>query len=82
MVFINEVNAMCAKSHFGNVIVVNEALSYFLYYMNLVFFGPNLGMKADDISAALTIAVRIMLGSEAMDLDLDPKRNSSCRNSP
>ncbi len=73
MAFIDEVNAMCIKSKFGNVIVVNEALSYFLYYMNIVFFGPDLGIKSDDTSAALVIAVRIMLGSEALDFDLDPR---------
>lgn len=73
MAFINEVNAMCIKSRFGNVIVVNEALSYFLYYMNLVFFGPKLGLKSIDTSAAFSIAVRIMLGAEAMDFDLDPR---------
>ena len=73
MVFINEVNAMCIKSKFGNVIVVNESLSYFLYYMNLVFIGHALGIKSDDTSATLAIAVRIMLGSEAMDFELDPR---------
>jgi hypothetical protein len=73
MAFINEVNAMCIRSKFGNVIVVNEALSYFLHYMNLAFFGSELGIKSEDTSAALAIAVRIMLGSEAMDFDLDPR---------
>ena len=73
MAFINEVNAMCINSQFGNVIVVNEALSYFLYYMNLAFFGPEIGLSGEDVSAALAIAVRIMLGSESMDFDLDPR---------
>jgi hypothetical protein len=73
MAFISEVNAMCVKSEFGNVIAVNESLSYFLYYMNLVFFGGDLGINSDDTTAALNIAVRIMLGSEAMDFDLDPR---------
>ena len=73
MAFVNDVNAMCIKSKFGNIIVVNETLSYFLYYMNLVFFGSELSVDDEDINAALTIAVRIMLGSEAMDFDLDSR---------
>jgi hypothetical protein len=73
MAFVNDVNAMCIRSKFGNVVIVNEALSYFLYYMNLAFFGPELGLQSDDTSAALNIAVRIMLGSESMDFDLDPR---------
>ncbi len=73
MAFVNDVNAMCIYTKFGNVIVVNEALSYFLYYMNVVFLGPTLGIDYSDISAALAIAIRIMLGSESLDFDLDPR---------
>lgn len=73
MAFVNDVNAMCIYTKFGNVIVANEALSYFLYYMNVVFFGPTLGIDYSDISAALAIAIRIMLGSESLDFDLDPR---------
>lgn len=73
MAFVNDVNAMCIKSRFGNVIVVNEALLYFLYYMNVVFFGNELGVKDIDISSALYISLRIMIGNESMDFDLDPR---------
>lgn len=73
MAFIDEVNAMCIKSNFGNVVAVSEALSYFLYYMNIAFLGPLFGIADNDRSSALAIAIRTMLGSESLDFDLDPR---------
>jgi hypothetical protein len=73
MALLNEVNAMCIASRHGNYIVVSEALEYFLYYMNLAFYGQHLGASQDDEVAALVIAVRTMLGSESLDFDLDPR---------
>ena len=73
MAFVHDVNAMCIHTDYGNVIVVNEALSYFLYYMNIVFFGERLGINHSDIFSALMIAIRIMLGSESLDFDLDSR---------
>ena len=75
MAFIDEVNAMCIKSAFGNVVAVSEALSYFLFYMNIAFLGESLGIPTSDISAALAISIRIMLGYESLDFDLDPRGN-------
>lgn len=73
MAFIDEVNAMCINSDFGDVIAVSEALSYFLFYMNIAFLGESLGLHDRDISAALAIAIRTMLGHESLDFDLDPR---------
>jgi hypothetical protein len=73
MAFINEVNAMCINSDFGNIVVVSEALSYFLFFMNIAFLGGSLGIPTSDISTALAIAIRIMLGYESLDFDLDPR---------
>ena len=42
-------------------------------HMNIVFFGTLLGIDPSDISAALAIAIRIMLGSESLDFDLDSR---------
>ncbi|PTN38945.1 hypothetical protein [Desulfonatronum sp. SC1] len=73
MAFVRDVNAMCIHTKFGNVIVANEALTFFLYYMNIVFLGREHGIDYSDISASLAIAIRIMLGSESLDFDIDPR---------
>lgn len=73
MALINDANAMCIKSPHGNVVVVSEALEHFLYYMNLVFLGYELELDSADVSSALAIAVRIMIGSESLDFDLDTR---------
>lgn len=73
MAYIDEVNAMCINSDFGNVIAVSEALSYFLYFMNIAFWGESLGIHIRDASAALAIAIRTMLGHESLDFDLDSR---------
>lgn len=73
MAFVHDVNAMCIHTKFGNVIVANEALAFFLYYMNIVFFGRELGIDYSDISASLSIAIRIMMGSESLDFDIDSR---------
>ena len=71
--FVKEANAMCLKTEFGNLVLISEPLRYFLYYMNIVFFGHQLDLRSEDISASLAIAIRIMLGNESFDFDLDPR---------
>lgn len=73
LALIRDVNAMCMLTPHGNVIAVSEALEHFLYYMNLAFYGSELGLDGKDRQAALAIAVRTMLGTESLDFDLDPR---------
>ncbi len=73
-IFCNGVNGRIVKTKFGNVITISESLRYFLYYMNLAFldFGEH-EVPADVKGAAIKIAIRTMLQSEALDFDIDPR---------
>lgn len=73
-VFCNKPNGQIEKTAFGNVITVSESLKYFLYFMNLAIldFGDT-NVPQDVRSAAIKIAIRAMLQTEALDFDLDPR---------
>ncbi len=73
-VFMQEVNGICERTDFGNIIYLSESLRYFLFYMNLVLLRFN-GIKLNDQTKidALYIALRVMIGVEALDFDLDPR---------
>lgn len=73
-IFCNNVNGRIVKTRFGNIITISESLRYFLYYMNLAFldFGEN-EVPIDVKAAAIKIAIRTMLQSEALDFDIDPR---------
>lgn len=70
---IDRMNAACIKTEFGNMIVVSEALEYFLYYMNIFIYGKNIGFDISEAYVALIIGLRIYFGYEALDFDLDPR---------
>jgi hypothetical protein len=72
-VYLDGANAICAKTDAGNIIAVSEPLEYFLYFMNIFFYGDEFGIKGEDISAAFRIAQRIMAGHESFDFDIDPR---------
>ena len=72
-VYLDGANAICAKTSGGNIIAVSEPLEYFLYFMNLFFYGENFGIKVEDTNAAFRIAQRIMAGHESFDFDIDPR---------
>jgi len=72
-VFMTEPNGRCEKTDFGNIIYLSESLSYFLQFMNLsmlTFQGENIGIGTRE---SLLIGLRVMLGVEALDFDLDPR---------
>ncbi len=72
-VYLDGANAICAKTSAGNIIAVSEPLEYFLYFMNIFFYGEEFGIKGKDTSAAFRIAQRIMCGHESFDFDIDPR---------
>ncbi|WP_322065783.1 M48 family metalloprotease [Burkholderia ubonensis] len=75
LMFTREVNAMCIRSFMGDVVVASECLEYFYYFMTIAFYGESLGVEIADRLDALLIAVRLILGSEALDFDIDPRGN-------
>ena len=72
MAFLREPNGACIRYPVGDVLVVSESLEWFLYYMNL-FVAYRDEVPRQDALAALVLAVRTMLLTEAPDFDLDPR---------
>lgn len=73
LAYLEQANAMCVRTEWGNIIAVSEPLQHYLYFMNLFYFGEYLGIPDQDRSQALMIALRIMGGFESHDFDLDPR---------
>lgn len=70
---VREPNALCLRSVTGDVIVASESLRLFFYFMVMAAHGGAYGFnRRDQVDAAL-IALRLMIGSEALDFDLDPR---------
>lgn len=63
--------AQCMKTEFGNIIIISEALRYFIYYFSLSMISFDIPIEIR-IQAAL-IAIRVMLEKETMDFELDPR---------
>lgn len=62
------------NKYFGTIIYLNESLRYYLYYMILATFPIDKPEIPDDVKkAAFIIAIRIFLGNEAMDFEMDPR---------
>lgn len=63
------------RTKFGDLILVTESMYNFLYYMNLAFvtFDEDEEVPFDVKEHALLIGIRIMLGVEAQDFELDPR---------
>jgi len=68
-----EANALCLKSLVGEVIIVSEALRHFYYFMTICLHGERYGIELADRADAGLIGLRIMVGSEAQDFDIDPR---------
>lgn len=73
-VFCNKPNGQIEKTEFGNIITISESLRYFLYFMNLAILDHGDADVPQDVrSAAIKIAIRTMLQTEALDFDIDPR---------
>ncbi|GAA0587219.1 hypothetical protein [Rhizomicrobium electricum] len=70
---VREANAICMRSLVGDVITASEMLREFFYFVVLCLTGANRDIDIPDCSTAGLIALRIMIGSEAQDFDLDPR---------
>ncbi|WP_417666949.1 hypothetical protein [Pseudidiomarina sp.] len=73
-VFCDKPNGQIEKTEFGNIITISESLRYFLYFMNLAILDHGDAEVPQAVrSAAIKIAIRTMLQSEALDFELDPR---------
>jgi hypothetical protein len=72
-VFTTDPNGMCVASPFGTVVMVSEALRYFLFHMSLAHFDHGIEVPGSVRLHAQMIAIRVMLESESLDFDLDPR---------
>lgn len=68
-----EANGLCLKTPFGNIITLSYSLRYFLYYMNIFQLGEHLGIPQKDMFNAFIIAIRIMIGTESLDFEIDTR---------
>jgi len=71
--YLREPNGACIKSEFGNLIVISEALEYFLFFMNIFIFSKGWEISHKDSLSAFVIATKTMLRTEPLDFDLDPR---------
>jgi hypothetical protein len=73
-VFMIEPNSICEKTKFGNIIYLSESLSYFLHFMNFAMIKfSSFEIEKTTGDESLLIALRVMLGTESLDFDLDPR---------
>lgn len=73
-IFSDNLNAYAENNeYFGTIIYLNESLRYFLYYMILSTFPFEYPVPESVRIRALIIAIRIYLGKEAMDFEMDPR---------
>lgn len=73
LIHYNETNGFCQKTPYGNIIVISEALKFFLYHMNLFVLGKQLGVPEKDTMASFWIGIRTLLGTEPLDFELDSR---------
>lgn len=78
LIYATEANGICMATDFGNLITISESLKYSLYFMNLCYLDLGVEVPNDVRWAAEKIAIRIMLGTESLDFDLDPRGEIPC----
>ena len=72
-VFSNDPNGACIKTSYGNIVVVSNALEYFLFYMNMGHLDLGFQVPTHVRLASQRVAIRTMLKTEALDFDMDPR---------
>lgn len=73
LIQISEINAMCYRTLVGDIIIASEALQHYFQFISIFLFGDNFGISLEDRVAAGHIGVRLALGSETLDFDIDPR---------
>lgn len=74
MTYDSDPNGQCIKKEFGDIITISANLQEFLYYMNLFYLGIFDKEIPDEVALyAQVLGIRIMLQTEALDFDIDPR---------
>lgn len=71
--FTTEPNGMMMSTEYGKVIVISHSLKYFLYFMNLSNIDYDIDVPIEVRFNALRIAIRLMLQTESLDIEIDPR---------
>jgi hypothetical protein len=71
--FSKETEAFCLRSDYGDLAAVSEALRYFLFFMGLALLNVDEEVPNDVRQASILIAMRVMLQTETLDFDMDPR---------
>ena len=72
-VFSNNPNGSLMRTDYGDIIIVSEALRYFLFYMNLCYLDFGVEIPPSVRAASRMIAIRTMLKTETLDFEQDPR---------
>lgn len=72
-------NGFIEQTKYGPRIIISEALKFFLYFMNLGFYGfwddDEVEILIETKSQGILIGIRTMLLKESFDFELDPRGN-------
>lgn len=73
LIFNSDANGVIFKSKFGPISTMGHTLKYFSMFSTLALGDYDFDVPGDVRTAALIIAVRTMLNTEAPDFELDPR---------
>lgn len=72
-IFTNEANGLIFHSPFGVCATISHSLKYFLRFAGLAVYKFDEDMPFEVRLQSMRIAIRTMLGKEALDFDFDPR---------
>lgn len=72
-------NGFCFRSILGDIVLVSDTLREFFYFYTLSSIGFYYGLNLEQRVHAFLIALRIMIGKESQDFDLDPREQLSAK---
>jgi hypothetical protein len=72
-VFSTEPNGQIFSSEYGPIVTISNSLNYFLEFMHLALLEFETEVPSHIRMNSLRIAIRVMLQTEALDFDLDPR---------
>ena len=71
--FSNDPGGQIQPTEYGPIVTISESIQYFLKFMHLALMDYSTKVPMHVRWSALRIALRVMLQTEALDFDLDPR---------